>query len=85
MTRKPNKRAKKAGKSRTAKATSSPRTKHDQLDAFIGAAVRTLDLPAKKAWLPAIKANLSVTLKHAATVATFELPDEAEPAPVFRA
>jgi hypothetical protein len=36
-------------------------------------------------WQPAIKANLAVTLKHAATVAEFDLPDAAEPAPVFRA
>ena len=36
-------------------------------------------------WLPAVKANLEVTLKHAATVAEFDLPDDAEPAPVFRA
>ena len=32
-----------------------------------------------------MKANLAVTLKHAALVAEFALPDEAEPAPMFRA
>jgi hypothetical protein len=32
-----------------------------------------------------VKANLDVILKHAAVVAEFELPDEAEPAPVFKA
>ena len=36
-------------------------------------------------WQPAVKANLEVTLKHAALVAEFELPDDAEPAPVFTA
>jgi 1-carboxybiuret hydrolase subunit AtzG-like len=42
-------------------------------------------LPLEEAWKPAVKTNLAVTLKHAATVAEFKLPDEAEPAPVFKA
>ena len=57
----------------------------DPLDAFIAAAASALALPLEADWQPAIKANLAVTLKHAATVAEFELPDAAEPAPVFRA
>jgi hypothetical protein len=57
----------------------------DPLDAFITAAARALDLPAERAWLPAIRANLRVTLQHAASVAEFALPDDAEPAPVFKA
>jgi len=57
----------------------------DPLDDFIQAAAKALDLPLEPAWQPAVKANLAVTLKHAALVAEFELPDEAEPAPVFRA
>jgi hypothetical protein len=56
-----------------------------QLDDFIEAAVVAFDLPLEAAWKPAVKANLEVTLKHAATVADFELPDAAEPAPVFKA
>ena len=57
----------------------------DPLDAFITAAARALDLPTERTWLPAIRANLRVTLQHAATVAEFTLPDDAEPAPVFKA
>ena len=57
----------------------------DPLDSFIDAAARALGLPLEEAWKPAVKANLEVTLGHAARVAEFELPDEAEPAPVFRA
>jgi len=57
----------------------------DPLDDFLLAAARTLELPLEEAWQPAVKANLAVTLTHAATVAEFALPDEAEPAPVFRA
>jgi hypothetical protein len=57
----------------------------DDLDAFIAAAARMLALPIDPAWLPAVRSNLDVTLKHAAAVAEFNLPDDAEPAPVFRA
>jgi hypothetical protein len=57
----------------------------EPLDDFIEAAAAALGLPLDAAWKPAIRANLEVTLKHAATVADFKLPDEAEPAPVFKA
>ena len=56
----------------------------DSLDGFIQAAVQALDLPFEPAWQPAIKANLAVTLRQAALVTDFALPDDAEPAPVFR-
>ncbi len=57
----------------------------DPLDDFIAAASRALALPVRADWQPAVKANLDVTLKHAALVAEFELPDDAEPAPIFTA
>jgi hypothetical protein len=57
----------------------------DPLDDFIDAAARVLALPVEPQWRAAVKANLDVTLKHAASVAEFKLPDEAEPAPVFKA
>ena len=60
-------------------------TATDALDDFIAAAARALDIPIEPEWMPAVKANLDVTLKHAAAVAEFELPDDAEPAPVFKA
>ena len=55
----------------------------DPLDDLIDAAARALDLPVEPAWKPAVKTNLQVTLRHGAFVAEFELPYEAEPAPVF--
>jgi hypothetical protein len=58
---------------------------NDPLDDFIEAAARALDLPVDPAWKPSIKANLDVTLKHAALVAEFKLPDDAEPAPIYKA
>ena len=57
----------------------------DPLDDFIVASAQTLGLPMKPDWLPAVRVNLDVTLKHAALVAEFELPDDAEPAPIFTA
>jgi hypothetical protein len=55
------------------------------LEAFIEAGAAVLGLPVKAEWRPAVLANLRVTLGHAASVASFDLPDEAEPAPIFRA
>jgi hypothetical protein len=55
------------------------------LDAYIAAAARVLDLPIDPAWQPAVRANLELTLRLAAVVAEFPLPDEADAAPVFEA
>ena len=57
----------------------------ETLDAYIEAAAHALSLPIEPEWKPAIRANLQATLKHAALVDEFPLPDEAEPAPVFTA
>ena len=58
---------------------------HPPLDDYITAASAALDLPVEAAWLPSIKANLEVSLRLANLVAEFPLPDEAEPAPIFKA
>jgi hypothetical protein len=55
------------------------------LDKLIDASAAALGLPIEPEWKPAIKANLAVTLRLANMVATFSLPDEAEPAPIFEA
>ena len=57
----------------------------DPLDDFLTAAATALGLPLEPEWRPAVKANLAATLKHAALVGEFPLPDAAEPAPVFEA
>jgi 1-carboxybiuret hydrolase subunit AtzG-like protein len=54
-------------------------------EALIDAGAQALALSIDPAWKPTIKANLEVTLRLAASMAEFELPDEAEPAPVFEA
>ena len=84
MTRRP-KRAKARRAPPRPRRKAAPKAKPDPLDAFIVAAATTLELPVEPGWLPAIRTNLEVTLRLGAQIATFELPDEAEPAPVFGA
>jgi hypothetical protein len=57
----------------------------NDLDAYIDAAAQALGIPVKPEWKPEIRANLDITFKLAALVAEKELPDDAEPASVFKA
>lgn len=69
-----------------AKATPNPSLKRQvSLDEMIAAGARALDFTVDKAWLPAVRAHLEVTLRLGSLVAAFALPDDAEPAPVFKA
>jgi hypothetical protein len=70
---------------RSKKAARKERQSPDPLDALLEAAAGALALPIDPRWRPAIKANLAVNLQMAAFVAEFPMPDEAEPAPIFRA
>jgi hypothetical protein len=82
-TRKSRPRAKAApATKRKAPARKAP---PDPLDGFVAAAAYALALPVEPQWLPAIRANLEVNLRMANFVAEFALPDESEPAPIFRA
>ncbi|MBX9824141.1 MAG: DUF4089 domain-containing protein [Xanthobacteraceae bacterium] len=88
MTRRPKKQriarkaAKTAKRSKPAKQVKPPA---HPLDPFIAAGARALELKIDKAWLPAVRSHLEVTLRHGALVASFPLPDETDPAPVFEA
>jgi hypothetical protein len=55
------------------------------LDAYIDVAAAALKLTIDPAWKPEVRANLEVTLRLAAVVTDFPLPDAAEPAPVYEA
>jgi hypothetical protein len=57
----------------------------DPLDDYINAVAKALALPVEDAWMPAVRANLDVSLKLARSVDEFALPDETEPASVFTA
>ena len=69
----------------TEKESATPAEPADRIDSYIDAAAEMLALPVEPAWKPAVKANLLINLRLAAAVAEFVLPDEAEPAPVFKA
>jgi len=56
----------------------------DPLDTYIDAVAEALALPVEEAWKPAIRANLDVSLKMARMVQEFPLPDEIEPASIYR-
>jgi hypothetical protein len=73
-------RAKGGKRTATTKAAAS-----DSVDLLIAASAYALALPIDADWLGPIKFNLQLILRHAALVAEFSLPDDAEPAPVFRA
>jgi hypothetical protein len=57
----------------------------DSLDDFITGAAAALALPIDPAWRPAVRTHLEITLKLGKLIEEFDLPDDAEPAPVFRA
>jgi hypothetical protein len=56
----------------------------DSTDDFIEAAAKALGVPLDAAWKPAVRGNLEVSLKLARLVDEFPLPDDAEPAPVYK-
>ena len=55
------------------------------LEVFVNASARALELPLDAAWKPTVCENLKVIFGHASKVEDFPLPDGAEPAPVFKA
>ena len=57
----------------------------DSIDSFIDSSAHALGLTVEPEWKPSVRANLEVTFKLAALVGEKELPDDAEPAPVFKA
>ena len=57
----------------------------DVTDRWIASSAALLGLPIEAEWMPAIRANVEVTLQMAKLVEEFPLEDEAEPAPVYGA
>ena len=56
-----------------------------ELDAIMDASAPALGLPIAPGWRDAVRGNLAITFRMAALVLDFKLPDDADPAPVFRA
>ena len=61
------------------------RTDDDQLDDAIAAGAHMLGLTIDPAWLPSVRANLEVSLRLGKLVDEFPLPDDHEPASIFKA
>jgi hypothetical protein len=63
----------------------APAAPPDVIPQLVAAGAQTLELTIDPAWRDAVAFNLRLILRHAALVDDFELPDDAEPAPIFRA
>jgi len=57
----------------------------DALDETIDTFAAALRLAVEPEWKAEVKVQLQVILRHGALVIEFPLPDETEPAPVFKA
>ena len=57
----------------------------DDLDAWLDASAALLGIAVAPEWRDAVRLHLRITRDMARRVLEFELPDEADPAPVFRA
>jgi hypothetical protein len=71
-------------KVKQSKSSGELSSNHDHLDEMIVAMTRFLGLQIDDVWKPTIRANFQVTMRHAILVSEFKLPDEAEPAPIFK-
>ena len=90
MKRKTKRKAKPARSRRTAKPARKPKARPkaqaaDAVDAMVAAGAQALGLTLEPAWHPSVAFNLRLILRFGTLVDEFELPDDAEPAPVFHA
>jgi hypothetical protein len=54
-------------------------------DEFVAEAAQMMGITLHPEWTPEVRAHLETMLRMAETVLAFDLPDAAEPAPMFRA
>ncbi len=54
-------------------------------DEWVTAATLAMDITIDPAWAPSVRGHLTLMLRLAGTMLERPLPDEAEPAPVYRA
>jgi hypothetical protein len=78
--------AKSKGRTRrkSAIASRSP-PRHRPIDEMVDAGTLALGLPLEADWRAGVIANLDLILQRASLLVDFSLPDECEPAPIFRA
>src|SRR5262249_31475072 len=77
--------AKRPAKPRRKSRAATPVKPTDAIEPLVAAGAEALGLTLDPAWHGSIAFNLRLILRHAALVDEFALPDDAEPAPVFRA
>jgi hypothetical protein len=58
---------------------------NDDIDVIIAAGCRVFGIPVRDEWREAIRLHLLISLDHARHVGEFELPEDANPAPIFTA
>jgi hypothetical protein len=78
-------RTRRAVKSIPNSSKRSPAKRADVIEMLVAANAQALLLSIDPAWRAGVARNLQLLLAHATLVDQFSLPDEAEPAPVFRA
>ena len=64
---------------------SGPADEDVTLDVLIAAGTSLLGIPLAAEWRAGVRQHLAISMTQARLVADFPLPDEAEPASVFRA
>jgi hypothetical protein len=57
----------------------------DDIDVMIEAGCRVLGIPVRDEWREMIRLHLVISLDHTRHVGEFELPEDANPAPIFTA
>jgi 1-carboxybiuret hydrolase subunit AtzG-like len=57
----------------------------DPTDEFIEAAAKSLGITVDPGWMPSVRMNVEVMLMLARQLEEFPLPDDSEPAPVYKA
>jgi hypothetical protein len=57
----------------------------DDVDVWLDASAALLGIPVAPEWRDAVRQHLHITRNIAQLVLEFRLPDEADPAPIFRA
>jgi hypothetical protein len=77
-------------KNKVTKAATTPKSvkssrQPDHLTDLINASGKAFELTIESAWRPAVRANLQIIFQQATLFMAFELPDDAEPAPIFKA
>jgi Protein of unknown function (DUF4089) len=85
MARKSSSRKAKSARRASAPARRLRTRKPDTVGTLVTAASHALALPIEASWHAGVTFNLQLLFKHAGLIDQYSLPNDIEPAPVFRA